>query len=141
MATFFNAIVLTGSKPLIPEEFIRPPYNPAHKAGFFCQSTLTINTMKNRNTTRSKRPMTTASITTEMLAQVAREIPEPDAGFRDERAHRNFQRRRDQRFATLQAGMQWFLDTQCEDDVERQMTLDEYRKQSATFAALHQARN
>ena len=26
-------------------------------------------------------------------------------------------------------------------DVERQMTLDEYRKQSATFAALHQARN
>jgi hypothetical protein len=97
--------------------------------------------MKKRNTTTTNQPITTASITTEMLAQVAREIPEPDAGFPDERARRAFQRRRDQRFATLQAGMQWFLDTHCEDDVERQMTLDEYRKQSATFAALHQARN
>jgi hypothetical protein len=116
----------------------RPPQNPALKAGFFCQSTLTINTMKNR---KINRPMTTASITTEMLAQVAREIPEPDAGFRNERARRDFQHRRNQRFATLQAGMQWFLETHCEDDIERQMTLDEYRKQSATFAALHQARN
>lgn len=85
--------------------------------------------------------MTTASITTEMLAQVAREIPEPDAGFRDEHARRHFQRRRDQRFATLQAGMQWFLDNHCEDDLERQMTLDAYRRQSAIVAALHQARN
>ncbi len=98
--------------------------------------------MKNRKNNRTMTTaMTTASITAEMLAQVAREIPEPDAGFRDERARRHFQRRRDQRFATLQAGMQWFLDTQCEDDIERQMTLDEYRKQSATYAALHQARN
>ena len=85
--------------------------------------------------------MTTASITTEMLAQVAREIPEPDAGFRDERARRHFQHRRDQRFATLRADIQWFLDTHCENDVERQMALDAYRKQSATVAALHQARN
>jgi hypothetical protein len=97
--------------------------------------------MKKRNTIISNRRMTTASITTEMLAQVAREIPEPDAGFPDERARRAFQHRRDQRFATLQAGIQWFLDNHCEDDVERQMALDEYRKQSATFAALHQARN
>ncbi len=97
--------------------------------------------MKNRNSTTSNRPLTTASITTEMLAQVAREIPEPDAGFRDEHARRHFQHRRHQRFATLQAGMQWFLDNHCEDDEERQMALNEYRKQSATFAALHQARN
>jgi hypothetical protein len=96
--------------------------------------------MKKRNTT-TNRPITTTSITTEMLAQVAREIPEPDAGFRDERARRHFQHRRDRRFATLQTGIQWFLDTHCEDDVERQMAIAEYRKQSATFAALHQARN
>ena len=46
----------------------------------------------------------------------------PDAGFRDERARRDFQYRRDQRFATLQACMQWFLGNHCEYDVDCQTT-------------------
>jgi hypothetical protein len=79
--------------------------------------------------------VTTASITAEMRAQVARELPEPPASFRNEAHRLSFQVSRELRFLTLQADIQWFLDECCADNVERQMTLDAYRDQSTLLVA------
>lgn len=96
--------------------------------------------MQNHNRPPNRGSATTACIAAQMRAQVARELPEPAGGFRDEAHRLAFRLTRDLRFFALQKGIQQVLDGLPDDDV-RQMALDAYRRQSAIFAALHQARN
>ncbi len=73
-----------------------------------------------------------ADIAAELSAHAARLFPGPGA---------KQQARRIKTFAALLAETQWFLDTQCQSDAERRLTLDTLRRKCATRAALHQARN
>jgi len=98
---------------------------------------MNTNTSTNQtNNTMTKTSQTNiTAIIPEMEAQVAREIPEPASGFTDETQRRDFEKRRLTRLFALAGDIQSFLDTDCQDETERQMTVEAYREQSALQTA------
>ena len=71
------------------------------------------------------------AIIPQMEAQVACEIPEPAGGFTTEARRQVFEKRRLTRLFALAEDIQLFLDQFCQDETERQMTVEAYRQQAA----------
>jgi hypothetical protein len=95
-----------------------------------------MNTITSTNLTNNTMTKTNINaIIPEMEAQVAREIPEPSGGFTDKTQRRDFEKRRLTRLFALAEDIQSFLDTHCQDETERQMTVEAYRQQAALQAA------
>lgn len=78
----------------------------------------------------------TDSITPEMLAQVAREIQPPAAGFATDADRRAFEQCRELRLFNLTFEMQKFLDLYLDNDEERQMAIKAYRQAARGFLTL-----